>query len=77
MKEQISWTHCVSVCADGAPPMIRTKIALLVDDRGKQQYLGIIDIVKKFISSWPCAISFKANQFITLVLVCKMKYLLK
>jgi len=39
-EHQLSWTDYVSVCADGAPPMMRTKMALSVYEKGKQNYSG-------------------------------------
>jgi len=38
-KHQLSRTHCVFVCADGASAMIRTEKALWICEKGKQKYL--------------------------------------
>jgi len=37
---QLSRTHCVSVCADGASAIIRIKKTLLFYEKGKIKYLG-------------------------------------
>jgi len=46
-EHQLSRTHCVSVCADGALAMITIKMSLLFYEKGRLKHLGSCCLLRR------------------------------